>query len=479
MALTRREVLFSAAGLAQARRPNIVFILSDDHRWDALSCTGHPWIRTPHLDRLAARGAHFQNAFVTTSLCSPSRASILSGQYVHAHGVADNFSRLPEALPTFPKLLRQAGYRTGFIGKWHMGDAALAGGEDFSDQPQGGFDHWIGCKGQGEYVNPELNFNGRRRKVSGYFTDILTDEATRFIDSSRDQPFLLYLSHKAVHAEFQAAGRHSSLYAGQRQEIPASATIRDGKPDWLLRKRDRSRHGLANLYAGSLSLDELARRYARTLAGLDESVGGVVDALGRRGLSENTLVIYMGDNGYLLGEQGLVDKRVMYDPSIRVPLIAAWPGRISTGKPSGFALNIDIAPTLLEAAGLRAPGTMHGRSLWPQLRGEAPEWRDGFVYEYFWDWEAMHTPGILGYRSRDFSYMEYQGVWDRNELYDMRADPDQLRNLIPDSVVETQAGGWLQRIADPARRDQVRDLRHRMVSVLEATGGAHLTRGPQ
>ena len=185
-------------------RPNIVFILSDDHRWDLMGCAGHPWIKTPNLDRLAAGGARFRNAFVTTSLCSPSRASILTGQYMHAHGVVDNFHAPRPDAATFPKLLQRAGYRTAFIGKWHMGDSQLtgAGQEDNSDMPQPGFDHWIAFRGQGTYWNPLLNFNGERRKLDGYITDILTGEALSFLAKPGGQPFCLYLSHKAVHAGF-------------------------------------------------------------------------------------------------------------------------------------------------------------------------------------------------------------------------------------------------------------------------------------
>ncbi len=478
--MTRRSLFAAPALLAQRQRPNIVFILGDDHRWDAMSCAGHPWMKTPHLDRLAARGARFQNAFVTTSLCSPSRASILSGQYMHAHGVSDNFSRLPENLATFPKLLKQAGYRTGFMGKWHMGDAMLAGGEDYSDVPQGGFDHWIGCKGQGEYRDPWLNINGRRQKVNGYFTDIMTEQALSFLAKPSSDPFLLYVSHKAVHADFEAADRHKGRYAKAPVSTPPSASVRQGKPAWLLKKRDVSRHGLAHLYEGRQTLESLSQGYAETLAALDDSVGAVLDAVDRRGIAENTLFIYMGDNGYLLGEQGLADKRVMHDPSIRVPMLAAWPNRIPAGAtPEAFALNLDVAPTVLESAGLPAPSSAHGRSLLPLFSPQPPAWRDGFVYEYFWDWEAMHTPGVLGYRTKDYAYMEYQGIWDRNELYDMRVDPDQLRNLIADAEVTVQPGGWMRRIADPKLRATAQSLRAKMVETLRSTGGAHLTRGPQ
>ncbi|MDZ7639632.1 MAG: sulfatase [Bryobacterales bacterium] len=488
MAVSRREMLASmlAAGPAPAiaqrqRRPNIVLILSDDHRYDAMSCAGHPWLKTPNLDRLAARGARFANAFVTTSLCSPSRASILTGQYMHAHGVVDNFTKLPKDLATFPKVLQSAGYRTAFFGKWHMGDSKLITGGEDSDSPQPGFDKWVAFPGQGAYVDPLLNFNGTRRKVKGYISDILTNEAVEYLDSQDgDAPFCLYLSHKAVHAGFEPTERHQSLYANHPVSIPASATVREGKPDWLLKKRDISRHGLNNLYAGQFTFEHLYRQYMRTVMGIDASVGAVLDTLEKRGLSDNTLVIYLGDNGFLLGEQGLVDKRVMHEPSIRVPMLAAWPGRIPAGTVRDeLALNLDIAPTFVDAAGLPPVPSMHGNSLL-KLFGDRPaNWRKDFVYEYFWDWEALHTPGVLGLRTERHSFMEYQGIWDINELYEIQSDPQQIRNLIASAKVTTQAGGWLNLVEDKKTRELLRSLRARMVKILNETGGAHLTSGPQ
>lgn len=480
--MTRRTAIGALAGAAAPapRRPNIVLVLVDDLRWDALGCAGHPWVKTPHLDRLAARGARFANAFVTTSLCSPSRASILTGQYMHAHGVQDNFTPLPASLPAFPKLLQSAGYRTGFIGKWHMGDSQLIGGGVDSDSPQPGFDHWISFRGQGVYNDPELNYNGERRRQQGYITDILTEESVRFIGQQRkDRPFALYLSHKAVHAGFEPAARHRHLYADREAPLPASATVRDGKPQWLLRKRDSSRHGLAHLYEGQHTLTSLYRDYMRSLAAVDESTGALEQALDQGGFLDNTLFLFLGDNGFLLGEQGLVDKRVMHEPSIRIPLLAAWPGRIPAGAVCDeLTLNLDIAPTILNAAGIRPPASMHGASLLGLFGRQPAPWRKEFVYEYFWDWEAPHTPGVLGLRTETHSYMEYQGVWDLNELYDVASDPHQMKNLLAGSETRTEAGGWMMRIKDPATRSLARDLRARMVSILNSTGGSHLTRGP-
>jgi N-acetylglucosamine-6-sulfatase len=282
----------------------------------------------------------------------------------------------------------------------------------------------------------------------------------------------LYLSHKAVHAGFEPAPRHSSLYANER--ILNHVTRGQGEPEWLVRKRTQSRHGLDKLYGGEFTLESLYRQYARTLAALDESVGRVLNAV-----KDDTLVVYMGDNGFLLGEHGLVDKRVMYEPSIRVPMLMRCP-ELFAGRRTldPMALNIDVAPTLLEAAGLRAPRTMHGRSLLPLLIGRNPEWRKEFVYEYFWEWEAMHTPGILGLRTERHSLMEYEGVWDTNELHDLQSDPGQLRNLLTGTRVDTEPGGWLRKVRDPELRALALDLRKRMARILRTTGGEALVHGP-
>lgn len=456
----------AAAAYAPKRPRNLVFILADDHRFDALGCAGHPWLKTPHLDRMAAAGARFANAFVTTSLCSPSRATILTGQYAHAHNVIDNSTVFPANAATFPKLAQRAGYRTAFIGKWHMGDE--------SDAPQPGFDSWFSFRGQGEYVNPRVNANGKRERRQGHMTDILTEEAVRFLDQEHKKPFLLYLSHKAVHAPFRPAERHAKLYADAPVPVPATAAKTEenyrGKPEWLMKKRG-SRHGLDRLYEGEYTLESLYRDYCGALAGLDDSVGAVREALSRRGLLDNTVLVYMGDNGYLMGEHGLVDKRVMYEPSVRIPMLMEAPGIVRPGEVrEEFALNLDICATMLDAAGLPAGGA-HGRSLLDLWRSGAPAWRTDFLYEYFWEWEALHTPSVMGLRTAQHSYMEYQGIWDINELYDMKKDPDQRRNLIGEARVETEAGGIVRRIADPETRKLVERYRARMVEILAATGG--------
>jgi N-acetylglucosamine-6-sulfatase len=333
--------LLTAAG----RRRNLVFILCDDHRYDVMSCQGHPFVKTPNLDRLARGGVLFNNAFVTTSLCSPSRASILTGQYVHAHGVTDNITPLPQRFTTFPQVLQKNGYRTALIGKWHMGGD--------TDEPRPGFDRWVSFRGQGRYLDPVLNRDGRREQTKGYVTDILTQEALRFINESASQPFMLYLGHKAVHAEFIPAERHKNLYSDVAIPKPASFADTDetyrGKPDWVRRQRN-SWHGVDGMYNHTTNFDQFYRDYCRTLAALDDSVGTVMDTLEEKKMLNDTLFVYMGDNGFQFGEHGLIDKRTMYEASIRVPMIAHCPDLFQGGRRlDGMALGMDVCPTMLDA----------------------------------------------------------------------------------------------------------------------------------
>lgn len=468
--MTRKQFLQALAAapavLAQTGKRSLVFILTDDHRYDVMSCAGHPFVRTPQLDRLARGGVLFRNAFVTTSLCSPSRASILTGLYVHAHGVTDNVTPLPSHVTTFPQILQQHGYRTALIGKWHMG------GE--SDAPRPGFDRWVSFRGQGQYWNPVINFDGQRRQVKGYVTDILTEEALKFIEEHAGRPFLLYLGHKAVHHEFYPAERHKHLYADDPIPYPKSMANTEenyrGKPEWVRRQRN-SWHGVDGMYDHKISFDQFYRDYCRTLMGVDESVGRILGALEEKKLLNDTLIIYMGDNGFQFGEHGLIDKRTMYEPSIRVPMIAHCPDLFEGNRRvDGMALNLDICPTFLEAAGIRAPAGLHGRSLLPLIRGQGP-WRTEFVYEYYWERDFPQTPTVVGLRTERYSFMQYHGIWDLDELYDIQNDPDQMHNLLGEVRITTQAGRLFNRIRDPELKKLVADLQSRLWKILAETGG--------
>ncbi len=428
-------LLLGAATTASAAPRNIVFVLTDDHRFDAAGFAGHPFLETPNLDGLAKRGAYLPNAFVTTALCSPSRASILTGQFAHRHGVVDNNNPVRADLVFFPELLQRAGYTSGFFGKWHMG------GE--GDGPQRGFDRWVSFRGQGEYwpdrrgtpsqnrTPMTINVDGKIVPQAGYITDELTDYALRWLDGvPKEKPFFLYLSHKAVHADFVPAERHAGRYRDKKLPIPASRTRHEGAPMWVQNQRN-SWHGIEFPYHSALDVESYYRSYCETLLAVDESMGRVVEALRARGQLDDTLIVYMGDNGFAFGEHGLIDKRTAYEWSMRVPMVAHCPAAIRGGqKLTSMVANIDIAPTLLAAAGVEAPRDLDGRSFWPMLRGETYTPRKDLLYEYFWERNFPQTPTLHALRTDRYKYIHVHGLWDTDELYDLEADPGETRNLI-------------------------------------------------
>lgn len=412
----------AAAASPQAARPNIVFILTDDQRWDALGVEGHPFLRTPNIDRIAREGAHFRNAFVTTPLCSPSRASFLTGQYVHTHRVNSNGDNGPlsHQLVTFPRLLHDAGYETAYVGKWHMGN---------DDSPRPGFDRWVSFRGQGQYVDPVLNEDGRVSKISGYMTDLLTDRAVEFIRRPRTKPFLVYLAHKAVHGPFTPAERHRDLFADQPIRRAASAADRlDGKP--ALR---RTLEGAAREGAGRGPGDDVIRNQLRALVAVDEGVGRILQALEETRQLENTVVMFASDNGYFWGEHSLGDKRAAYEESIRIPLLLRYPRRVKAGMAiDAPVLNIDVAPTLLDFGSVQPPASIQGRSLVPLLAGTVRGWRTAFFAEYFAEPRFPRIPSWQAVRTERWKYIRYTELEGMDELYDLRADPGELLNLIHD-----------------------------------------------
>jgi N-acetylglucosamine-6-sulfatase len=441
-------LLLLAPAFAAAQQRNIILILSDDHRYDFMSfMPGAPaFLDTPSLDRMRAGGAHIANAFVTTSLCSPSRASIFTGQYAHRHGVVDNSTPIPEGTVFFPGLLQKAGYRTGYIGKWHMGEE--------SDGAQAGFDHWVSFRGQGSYEDPELNINGTRSRFTGYTTDVLTTQALDWLKltaADTSHPFFLVLSHKAVHAEFIPAPRHRGKYASVPIPYPATMALSAADSTWPLwvRAQRYSWHGVDFMYHGAMQFDDFYRRYAETLLALDEGVGRVLDFLETARLDRNTLVIYMGDNGFSLGEHGLIDKRHAYEESMRVPMLAWAPGLVREGSTiSSMVRNIDIGPTILDLAGVRPPRDMDGRSVLALLRGEPASWPTELLYEYYWEDAFPQTPTVFALRDERYKYIYYHGVWDRPELFDLRADPQERHNLAADSAQAARVTRMRTRLFD-------------------------------
>ena len=438
-------------------------IIADDMARDLVGA-GHrfPFVPLPNLDRLAARGVLFDRAFVTTSLCSPSRASMLSGQYAHSHGVYTNESGdIPAGVPTYPLVLQRAGYHTAFVGKWHM-DASR-------DGPRPGFDYWVSFKGQGVYEDPVLNENGGEVKRTGYITDLLTDYAAEWLKTRRADPFLLILSHKAPHDPFHPAARHAAAFSDAGLPEPASfADSFFDKPSW--QRRYALCGGTAARLAGCPdppppmlppwgwpARDATRLDYLRTLLALDDSVGTIVSTLDGLGLTRSTYVLFVSDNGFFLGEHRLGDKRLMYEDSIRVPLAIAG-GELAPGRVSSLVLNIDIAPTILQLAGFSVPGTMQGRSLAGLLRREAASVRDSFLYEYFADANIPGVPAMLGVRTTSWAYVTYPGLAQGDELYDLERDPDELQNLADAS----------------ARAGTKADLRAELERLLASTGGPTL-----
>ncbi len=400
---------------ALKNKPNIVFILTDDQRYDAMSCAGHPWLKTPNMDRLANEGVLFRNAFVTTSLCSPSRGSFLTGCYAHTNGVFRNTGKDPNpSYPTFPQLLQRAGFKTAFIGKWHMAR---------EDSPRPGFEHWVSFSGQGRYEKNKLNVNGQTVSSKTYVTDELTNYAVRFLKKEHNKPFMLYLSHKAVHAPFTPAKRHANLYSDI--EIKSRHNPKDNlntKPKWG-RKMDKN-------------WKSQIRNYYRSLVAVDESIGRVFKALEQIKALDNTVIIFAGDNGYFHGEHGgMWDKRAAYEPSMRIPLIMRYPPLVKTATMcEEMVLNIDLAPTILELAGVPIPGSMQGQSWLSLLKG----WpgRKSFLYEYFQETDRrFKRPTVIAVRTKQCKYVTYP-LDDTltGELYNLRSDPEELNNLFGNPV---------------------------------------------
>jgi arylsulfatase A-like enzyme len=461
--------LWFASSALPADRPNILFIMSDDHAYQAVSAYGGNLNRTTSIDRIASEGMRFDRCYVTNSLCGPSRACILTGKYSHKNGFFDNTSgKFDGSQTTFPKLLQKAGYQTAVVGKWHL----------VSDPT--GFDHWDILPGQGQYYRPDFISAAGRRDVSGYVTDVTTDLALDWLKNDRDteKPFLLMVHYKAPHRPWHPA--REKLAHREQEKIPEPATLFDDyatrgraaheahmrinqmRPEsdvklWETNSPERKflfnrmssadraaweKHvdpRLDQFQAANPEGDERTRwfyqlylkDYLRCVESVDESVGKLLDHLDASGLADNTIVVYTSDQGFYLGEHGWFDKRFMYEQSLRTPLVIRWP---SVVKPSSvqdrIASNVDFAETFLEAAGAPIPGDMQGRSLVPLLRGEKPDnWRRAFYYHFYEDKDADHRvakhEGVTNGRAKLIHFYTL-GEW---EMYDLESDPHELINI--------------------------------------------------
>ncbi len=434
------------------KRPNVVFILTDDQRWDCMSCAGHPFLKTPNMDRIAAEGARFTNAFGTTSLCSPARASYLSGLYAHTHGVMNNFTDYPANLPSYPRNLKAAGYDTAYIGKWHMGEQ--------SDDQRPGFDYWASHKGQGTYFDTTFNINGKRDLFKGYYTHRVTELAVDWLKQPHQHPFLLILGHKAPHGIWIPEPKYEHAFDNVPIQRPATADdTGNGKPVWV-KERVPTWHGIDGPLYGTKDFSKFVRTYMETILSVDDSVGQIYETLRASGELDNTLLLFATDNGFLMGEHGAIDKRAMYEESIRVPLLARYPALIrQPALISQMVLNIDVAPSILEICGVTPLLKTHGRSFRPLLENPSERGRASWYYEYNYEKEFPYTPNVRGVRTDEWKYVHYPNG-DRQpdkyaaELYNLKADPLETKNLID----------------SPEAQDKLRELKSELVRLQMETG---------
>jgi N-acetylglucosamine-6-sulfatase len=332
-----------------------------------------------------------------------------------------------------------------------------------TDHPQPGFNHWVSFKGQGSYLPSDdgLNVNGKPVSQKGYITDELTTYALEWLNRrSGRQPFMLYLSHKAVHAEFIPAERHRGRYQNEKFIPPKTMDPRnfEGAPMWVQNQRN-SWHGVEFPYHSTLDIADYYKRYAETMLAVDEGLGKVIDLLKAKDWFDSTLIVFMGDNGFSFGEHGLIDKRTAYEESMRVPMVMHCPDLFSAGSVvTKVVANIDIAPTLLEAAGLKPPDYMVGKSFVPLAERKVIPWRDFLLYEYYWEWPFPQTPTMFALRGDQYKYIHYYGLWDSNELYDLKTDPLESRNLIDSAQ----------------HQDVVKQLREQLFTILSKTDGMYI-----
>ncbi len=437
------------------QRPNVIVIVVDDLRWDELGMAGHPYLETPNIDRLGREGGWLTNAFHAVPLCSPNRASILTGQYPSRHGIIDNVARnrMSHRLETFPQALQRAGYETGFLGKWHMGN---------DPTPRPGFDYWSAIPGQGRSIDPELYEDGRIHTVEGYITDVLTDRAVIFIEKERDreQPFFLYIGHKAIHPDAVQLDDGSVDPSGERGYVPAprhlgryDETVFPRRPNVAsspeeLTDKPALRRALERKYSdemiemfGSIldlgTAEETIRRRAEMLLAVDESMGRIVDALDAKGILDETFIIFTSDNGFFYGEHALsVERRMPYEESIRTPFIIRYPALVNAGSQiDELVVSVDIAPTVLDVAGAPIGEHIQGRSLVPLLRDTAEDWRQSvfiefYTYENPFPW--LLDMDYRAIRTNRYKYIHWMQHPDENEFYDLEQDPYEMQNLIDD-----------------------------------------------
>ena len=430
---------------AEDTRPNFVFVLTDDQRYDAMGVVQReqgerarfPWFQTPHMDRLAEEGVRFRNAFVTTSLCSPSRAAFLTGTHNHVNGIVYNHTPFPDDSVTWASLLRAGGYRTGYVGKWHMGNQ---GGK------RPGFDYSASFIGQGKYSNQDFEINGVSEETKGWVDDVATDFAIKFIRENKSKPFAIQLSFKSPHGPCKPPSRLKKRYQGEycrpavnESFIPPYDITDTTEPPYTIGTPDRR-----------------LNRF-RCINGADDNLGRVLDALDELGLAENTMVVYASDNGYYMGDHGLKDKRTAYEESMRIPLLVRFPKSARKGAlEDADVLNVDLAPTILDYAGLEIPKEMQGRS-WRELlaKGDATNWRKAFFYQYFES--AGAAPTLQAVRTSDYKLVKYPKHPEWTQLFNLKEDPYEIKNLADDRELLQRMEAELTRQAE-AVQFQIPDI---------------------
>lgn len=450
-------------------RPNVIVVVVDDLRFDEFGAGGHPYLETPHIDRLATEGVMFSSAFHAVSLCSPNRASIFTGQYPSRHGIIDNVARnrASHRLQTYPRAMQAAGYETGFIGKWHMGN---------DPTPRPGFDYWAALPGQGKTIDPDIFEDGQLHRVEGYVTDLLTDRAVAFIEREREAPFMLHIAHKAVHPEaaqrddgssdptinrtYTPAERHKGRYEEQvftrRPNVVMSPDDLVGKP--ALQRSLRFRDSPESVAEFSFFLDpgtseETIRRRAEMILSVDDGLGRIIEALEVKGILDETFILFTSDNGFFFGEHWLSqERRLPYEESVRQPILIRYPPLATQGETlDDLAMSIDIAPTVLDVGSATIGKHIQGRSLLPLLRGERAGWRESVLIEFYthenprpWlmdmDYRAVRTD-----RYKLIHWMQHP---DERELYDLVEDPYEMNNLIADPAMQGLASDLEDELAN-------------------------------
>ena len=452
--------------MSEATRPNILFIMSDDHAAHAMTCYGSVINETPHMDRIAAEGVRLTNCFCTNSICAPSRATILTGLYSHRNGVETLDDRFDGRRRTFPKLLRRAGYQTAIVGKWHLGHGGL--------HDPTGFDYWNVLPGQGLYHDPEMIEMGEKKVIEGYATDLIADLSLDWLDRrDRDRPFCLLSHHKAPHRRWEPDDKHAHMYDdidipepptfnddyANRAQAAAAAKMRIDRDLTVEDTKGPPPEGLTGQELKKWKYQRYIKDYLRCVASVDDNIGRMLDYLDEHDLAENTIVIYTSDQGFFLGDHGWYDKRFFYEESLRMPFVMRYPAEIAPGTVNDkIILNNDFAPLFLDYAGLPVPDDMQGCSFRPLLRGEEPsDWRTSFYYRYF-----MHLAhhdvyahyGMRTERHKLIYYYEPDPGPQEWELFDLDQDPQEMHSVYD----------------DPAYADVVRDLKDELRRLREEVG---------